>query len=65
VPNRHNKHPEGIQICRDLFEVVAALPTPQVCSGELATQLTIFWATFFFARKESKKSKRQFSQCKV
>jgi len=54
MPNRHNKHPEGIQICRDLFEVVAALPTPQVCSCELATQLTIFWATFFFARKESK-----------
>jgi hypothetical protein len=54
MPNRHHKHPEGIRNCRDLFEVVAALLTPQVCSCELATQLTIFWATFYFARKESK-----------
>jgi hypothetical protein len=31
-----------------LFEVVAALLTPQVCSCEKAT----FFASFFFARKE-------------
>jgi len=58
VPNRHRNHPKGIRFCRDLFEVVAALLTPQVCYCEKAT----FFASFFFARKERRDIKAKLSK---